>query len=213
MLCTRVVNSTRCLSPLPFSSLYISFLHLFPLFSRFLSLAFFHLPICLSAAFFPSICFLLLDFRNYDAEFVRPLVTPLYRPLSLCCISRVSVLLVFLRTPFNHLLSLFLCCISLLSPLLPLSSSHSLHLSVLLYTHCKDLGNEVNPPPLALPSAILRPLSSPSFPAAAKSLAGLLRRQKFNIAVTLRWLYVLTVSLLYTRITYYYRRATARSDD
>lgn len=46
---------------------------------------------------------------------------------------------------------------------------------------------------LALPSSVLRPFPPP---AAAKSLAGLLRRQKFNIAVTLRWLYVLTVSPL-----------------
>jgi len=53
-----------------------------------------------------------------------------------------------------------------------------------------------NPPPPI--HRVLRPSPLPPFPplAAAKSLAGLLRRQKFNIAVTLRWLYVLTVSSL-----------------
>lgn len=89
----------------------------------------------------------------------------------------------------------------LLSFPLTLSSSRPLHLSVLLYTHCEDLGNEVDPPPRptihrVLHSTPLPPLSPFPPPAAAKSLAGLLRRQKFNIAVTLRWLYVLTVSSL-----------------
>lgn len=58
--------------------------------------------------------------------------------------------LVLLLTPFSLSLSLSL----FLSP----SPFFPLHLSVLLYTHCKDLGNEVDPPPR---SAILRP---PSFP-------------------------------------------------
>lgn len=81
------------------------------------------------------------------------------------------------------------------------------------YTHCEDLGNEVDPPSSTTchpTSSVVLLFLSPVPPAAAKSLAGLLRRQKFNIAVTLRWLYVLTVSPLCARITYYYRRETER---
>lgn len=83
----------------------------------------------------------------------------------------------------------------------PLILSPSTSLGITVY-HCEDLGNEVDPPPRPYhPPRPPRPSPLPPLPpfpplAVAKSLAGLLRRQKFNIAVTLRWLYVLTVSSL-----------------
>lgn len=95
------------------------------------------------------------------------LLLPSFSPfLSFSLEHLVSRFSSFLLTPFNHFLSLFLCysrplSLSLsLSVFLSLSPSNSLHLSVLLYTHCKDLGNEVGPPPLILPSTVLRSASS-----------------------------------------------------
>lgn len=208
--CTRADDESDTLLPFFPSScaslcslslpLYYRF-HRFSLFILFL----FPSSLCSSRSLFLSFLpppFLFLSFlslrlisclENYDARFAGPLVTPLcpslFLSLSLATfaisVAPRSCLYWFLSSTFSHPLPIISLSLSLF-----LSPSPSLHLSVLLYTHCKDLGNEVDPPPRP---TILRPFPPP---AAAKSLAGLLRRQKFNIAVTLRWLYVLTVSPL-----------------
>lgn len=139
-------------------------------------------------SFFPQfVPFWLRELRRKVCE--RPLVTPLYRPLSLPCTSHISVLLTVLLTvdsfqPPFYLSSSVIPC---LSPPLTLYISQYYCIPTARISEMKStlLLSPYHPPSSALPS----------FPAAAKSLAGLLRRQKFNIAVTLRWLYVLTVSL------------------
>lgn len=118
---------TGCPSLFIFRFIYFCLLSLFLVISPFL-----------------QILFLLFGLRNYGLGFV--LVTPLYPSLSLSHTSGISVaVLVSLLVSLIRVLSLSFFPSNSVS--LPLSLSRPLHLSVLLYTHCEDLGNEVDPPP------------------------------------------------------------------
>jgi len=130
----RFLSSFRCFFFFLFFSLFFSVLFLFTLYF-FLHISFYIL-LSFFSFFSSSICSQELwcgvcgaiSYANVPVPFPLSYIWYLRR------VARVS-------PGSSHSPSLFL------SLSLSLSLSFSIHLSVLLYTHCKDLGNEVDPPP------------------------------------------------------------------